>query len=95
MSVYHDALPFIWIRSNLWAHLMQHSNRIVQGDNLDVKWAAAYLPFVDYAVTDHTFCELLHSSGLAKQYGTKVYSFRTLNELLDELGSINSSNAAL
>lgn len=94
-SAYHNCLPYIWIRANLWTHLMQRSNRIVQGDNLDVKWAAAYLPFVDYAVTDHTFCELLYSSGLAKQYGAKVYSFRTLTELLDELGSINLSNAAL
>lgn len=89
LSPYHDLLPYIWIRANLWAHLMQRQNKIKQGDNLDVQWAAAYLPYVDYAVTDHAFCTLLNSSGLAEHYGTKVYSFRTLKELLAELKRIN------
>lgn len=89
-SPYHDLLPYIWIRANLWAHLMQRSNTIRQGDNLDVQWAAAYLPYIDYAVTDHAFCTLLNSSGLAEQYGTKVYSFRTLKDLLVELNRINT-----
>ena len=64
---------------------MQRSNKIVRGDNLDITWAAAYLPFVDYAVTDHAFCELLYSSGLAELYGVKVYSLKTLKTLLDNL----------
>lgn len=88
LSPYHDLLPYIWIRANLWTHLMLRSNKIVQGDNLDIQWASAYLPFVDYAVTDNAFCELLRSSGLAELYGTKVYSFRTLSDLLDDLKSI-------
>lgn len=87
-SPHHDLLPYIWIRANLWAHLIQHSNSIKHGDDLDVQWAAAYLPYVDYAVTDHAFCTLLNSSGLAEQYGTKVYSFRTLGLLLGELKSM-------
>lgn len=89
LGPYHDLLPYIWTRASLWAYLMQRSNRIVQGDNLDVQWAAAYLPFVNYAVTDGAFCKLLHESGLAGLYGTKVYSFRTLNTLIDELRRIN------
>lgn len=87
-SPYHDRLPYIWIRANLWAHLMQRSNTIKQGDNLDVQWASAYLPYVDYAITDHAFCTLLNNSGLAQQYETKVYSFRSLRELLEELKQI-------
>ena len=84
-SPYHYCLPYIWIRACLWAHLMQRPNKIQNGDNLDVEWAAAYLPFADYAVTDDAFCKLLQSSGLAEQYHTKVYSFKTLTPLLDEL----------
>lgn len=89
-SPYHDLLPYIWIRANLWAHLMQRPNKIVQGDNLDVQWAAAYLPYLEYAVTDHAFCTLLRNSGLAELYGTKVYSLRTLDLLLNELKSLRS-----
>ena len=85
---YHDLLPYIWIRASLWAHLMQRPNRIVRGDNLDVQWAAAYLPFVNFAITDGAFCKLLQESGLADLYGTKVYSLRTLNTLIDDLKSI-------
>jgi len=77
-----------WIESVLWAHRMQRSNKIERGDNLDTVWAAAYLPFVDYTVTDNAFCELLQNSGLAKQYGTKVYSDKTLSSLLMDLKSI-------
>ena len=82
---YHDFIPYIWIRANLWTHLMQRPKKIVQGDNLDVQWAAAYLPFVDYAVTDNAFCELLRGSGLLEKYKTKVYSFKSLKGLLEEL----------
>jgi hypothetical protein len=90
-SPYHDRLPYIWIRENLWTHLMQRPNKIVQGDDLDVKWAAAYLPYVNYAVTDHSFCTLLKNSGLAELYGTKVFSLRTLDSLLSDLKAIRSN----
>lgn len=90
-SPYHDLLPFIWIRANLWTYLMQRPNKIVQGDNLDVQWAAAYLPYVNYAVTDHSFCTLLKDSGLAGLYGTQVYSLRTLDSLLSELKALRSN----
>lgn len=73
-------------------YLMQRSNLIKPGDNLDVEWAAAYLPYVDYAVTDDAFCKLLQSSGLAQQYRTKVYSFKTLPLLLEALKSICQSS---
>lgn len=64
---------------------MQRSNNIAPGDRLDVLWAAAYLPFVDIAVTDSAFCRLLTESGLAELYGTKVYAMKNLQELIDEL----------
>ena len=84
-SSYHHNLPFQRIEAVLWAHLMQRSNNIAPGDRLDVLWAAAYLPFVDFAVTDSAFCRLLTESGLAEFYGTKVYAMRNLQELIDEL----------
>lgn len=81
-STYHHKIPCVWIRANLWAHLMQRQDKIVRGDNLDIQWAAAYLPFVDYAITDDKFRLLLQNSGLAEQYGTKVYSLKTLKDFL-------------
>ena len=88
LSEHHHLLPYKHIQATLWAHLMQRQNKIKQGDHLDVTWAAAYLPFVDFAVTDNDFCELLQNSGLAEQYKTKVYSLRTLDNLLQELSII-------
>lgn len=85
LSSYHHKLPYVWICSVLFAHIMQRQNKILHSDNLDITWASAYLPFVDYAVTDTAFCNLLNQSGLAELYGTKVYCFKTLNKLLEEL----------
>lgn len=85
LSPYHDLLPYIWIRANLWSHLMQRPNKIQPSDNLDIQWAAAYLPFVDYAVTDDACRRLLQDSGLTELYGTKVYSLKTLKDLLENL----------
>ena len=85
LSSYHHKLPYVWTCSVLFAHIMQRQNKIIKSDNLDITWASAYLPFVDYAVTDTAFCNLLNQLGLAEQYGTKVYCFKTLNELLEEL----------
>jgi hypothetical protein len=85
LSPYHQKMPYIWVGSVLFSHIMQRANKVKQGDNLDIKWASAYLPFVDYAVTDNNFCDLLNQSGLSEQYGTKVFCFKTLDELLKNL----------
>lgn len=85
VSPYHHKLPCVWIRSVLFAHIMQRQNKIIHSDNLDITWASAYLPFIDYAITDTSFCNLLNQSGLAESYGTKVYCFKTLGKLLEEL----------
>ena len=85
LSSYHHKLPYVWICSVLFAHIMQRQNKIKNSDNLDITWASAYLPFVVYAVTDTAFCDLLNQSGLAELYGTKVYCFKTINKLLEQL----------
>lgn len=85
LSSYHHKLPYIWVCSVLFAHVMQRQNKILHSDNLDITWASAYLPFVDYAVTDTAFCNLLNESGLVDLYGAKVYCFKSLNNLLELL----------
>lgn len=87
LSECHHALPNVWIRSVLFTHLMQRSNNIIHSDDLDITWASAYLPFVDYAVTDIKFSNLLNNSGLSKKYNTKVYNMKTLKDLLNELNA--------
>lgn len=86
-SPYHHKLPYAWIEAVLWAHRMQRDKKVSTGDNLDTVWAAAYLPFVDYAVTDTDFCTLLQTSGLADLYETKVFCFGTLSTLIETLKS--------
>ena len=85
LSSYHHKLPYKHIEAVLWATRMQRSDKIKNGDNLDTIWAAAYLPFVHYAVTDNAFCSLLGSSGLAEHYDVKVFSHKTLRGFLEEL----------
>lgn len=85
LSSYHHKLPYKHIEAVLWATRMQRSDKIKNGDNLDTIWAASYLPFVHYAVTDNAFCALLQNSGLAEHYGTKVFSHKSLKGLLEEL----------
>lgn len=85
LSPYHHGLPYVQIRSVLFAHLMNRQNKVKSSDNLDIKWASAYLPFVDYAITDDSFCRLLNQSELAKKYRTAVYSLKNLSEFFNEL----------
>ena len=85
LSTYHHKLPYKHIEAVLWASRMQRPDKIKNGDNLDTIWAAAYLPFVHYAVTDNAFCALLQNSGLAEYYGTNVYSHKSIKSLLDKL----------
>lgn len=84
-SLHHHVLPYIWIQSNIWAYLMQRQNKILKSDNLDVKWASAYLPYVDFVITDTNFCKTLNETKLAEQYNVKTYSMSTLHELINEL----------
>lgn len=88
LSECHHALPYVWIRSVLFTRLMQRPNKIIPSDNWDIIWASAYLPFVDYVVTDDNFNNLLHASNLLTQYNTKSYSMKTLKELINDLQKI-------
>lgn len=84
-SEYHHNLPYIHITASLWARRMQQTNKICDGDRLDTLWAASYLPFVDYAITDIAFCDILYELGIPEKYNAKVYSFRSLRQFLDEI----------
>ena len=84
-SNYHHNLPIKRITTLLWAKRMQRSNKICDGDHLDTTWAVAYLPFIDYAITDASFCETLYELGIPELYGTKVYSFRSLEQFIQDI----------
>ena len=67
---------------------MQSADKIVDGDNLDTVWAAAYLPFINYAITDSRFCTLLETTGLTEKYSTNVYSMKTLDEFIGDMETL-------
>lgn len=85
LSSYHHNLPYQRIEAVLWAHLMQRSNTIKNGDRLDIMWASSYLPFIDYAITDNAFCALLNDSGLSDHYDVKVFSATSFRNIINEL----------
>ena len=84
-SQYHHSLPYIWIQSNLWALYVTRPNKIKSGDYLDIKWASAYLPFVDYAITDNAFCEAIKNLKLDNYCKTQVYSLQTIDDLVNAM----------
>jgi len=88
-SEHHRAIPFRKIKSTLWAWRVTDKNRKnAIGDYQDTEWAAAYLPFVDYAITDRSFCSLLEKCNLPNIYGTKVYSIKTIKNLINDLSKL-------
>ena len=89
LSWYQYKLPYIYIRAILFTHLLQRPNKIKHSDNLDALWACAYLPFVDFAITDGAFCKLLNDSKLADTYNTKVYDFSTIASLIEDISKYN------
>ena len=84
-SPYHHFLPSVWIQSNLWALYASRPNKFKSGDNLDIRWVSAYLPYVDYAITDNAFCEAIKCLKIDDYYKTQVYSLQTINEFVDVL----------
>ena len=88
LSYYHNCLPYVLIRAKLWAYLMQRQNKIIHSDKLDVEWASAYLPFVDYAITDDNFRKTLKNTGLSEKFGVKVFSMKTIQNLIESLSKL-------
>lgn len=89
-SMHHHKLPYVWVRSYLWALRMQRQNKIKRGDVLDTLWVSAYFPYVNYAVTDNDCCALIKEAGLDNRYNTEVFSMKTLKDLVSIL--LNNSD---
>ncbi len=84
-SNHHIAIPYVWIRSVLWAKHLIRRNRIQDSDPNDNAWASAYLPFMDYCFTDNAFADLIQRTRLEKQFGTKVFSPNRFDVFLKEI----------
>ena len=88
-SIYLIHTPYIWITSNLFARRISSGRKLNPSDSQDTENAAAYLPYVDYFVTDKALCILIRELELDKQYNTKVLSMMDIKALLLELRSLD------
>ena len=84
-SSHHTTIPYVWIRSVLWAKHITGHYKPKKSDPNDNAWASVYLPFTDYCFADKAFADLIKRTSLEKQFNTKVFSVKQFDQFLTEL----------
>jgi hypothetical protein len=84
----HHALPIIRIEAALWADLLTGTEQIGPGDAQDVRFLSTVLPVAHFVVADSRMRERLRQLRLADDWGTRVFSLRTIDELFAELEAL-------
>ena len=87
-SSHHTTIPYVWIRSVLWAKHITGHYKPKKSDPNDNAWASAYLPFTDYCFADKAFADLIKRTSLEKQFSTKIFSVTQFDQFLIALESM-------
>ncbi len=87
-SSHHTTVPYVWIRSVLWAKHITGHYKPKKSDPNDNAWASVYLPFTDYCFADKAFTNLIKRTSLEKQFSTKVFSVTQFDQFLTVLESM-------
>jgi len=84
-SLYLTSIPYIIIASLIHAYKLCSDSKLLSSDAQDIDNAAAYLPFVDYFVTDTSLSNTIKRLDIDKLYKTKIYAMRDFSQLLLDL----------
>ena len=86
-SSYFRDTPYLSIRAKLMAtDIVCYGSRKPEGSLLaDFDMAATVVPYVDVFATENYLAELLHETGVDRDYGCSVYTMRQKDMLLDYL----------
>jgi hypothetical protein len=85
-SSYFGNLPLSRISSQLSADILTDKKRVVKpSDSMDIQFLSAAIPVCHYALTDKDMETRLRRRHIDKEWGTRVFSSRTINELVAEL----------
>lgn len=84
-SNYYGELPIVDVACRLSADLVVHPPPVKSGDGMDIQHMATVIPVAHYVVVDRAMADRCERLKLPEKYQTKVYSSRTLDDLIAEL----------
>lgn len=84
-SNYYGELPIVDIACRLSADLVVNPPAVKSGDGMDIQHMATVIPVAQYVVVDRAMADRCERLNLPVKYRTKIYSSRTLDELIAEL----------
>lgn len=84
-SLYLTRIPYIIIASSINAYKLCSDTKLLGSDAQDIDNAAAYLPYVDYFVTDTSLRNTIKRLGIDKLCNTNIYAMRDFSQLLLDL----------
>ena len=91
-SLYLRSIPYIVIASLINAYKLCSNTKLLRSDAQDIDNAAAYLPYVDYFVTDTSLRNTLKRLGIDKLCKTNIYAMRDFSQLILDLGRLLPDN---
>ncbi|MEN6635712.1 MAG: hypothetical protein ABFC56_07680 [Clostridiaceae bacterium] len=91
-SLYLSNIPYIIIESLINAYKMCTDIKLLGSDAQDIQNASAYLPYVDFFVTDKSLCNTIKALEIDSLYGAKVYAMKDLTSLLFDLRNLLVEN---
>jgi hypothetical protein len=84
-SNYYGELPIVDVACRLSADLVVNPPPVKSGDGMDIQHMATVIPLAQYVVVDRAMADRCERLKLPEKYRTKVYSSRTIDELIAEL----------
>ena len=87
-SPYYWELPIQDVSSRLWADLTVKHFPIKSGDSHDIQHLCAAIPVAQYIVADKAMVDRCDRLGIGKKWDTKLFSTRMLDDLCDEINSL-------
>ncbi len=87
IGFYWFAIPFIDIERNMNTYISLFQ-KFEPGDYVDIVNASRFLPYCNYYITDNKMCRILKELEIDKRYNVKIYSLKTINDLIDELKNL-------
>ncbi|MBI1956207.1 MAG: hypothetical protein HYS38_07410 [Acidobacteria bacterium] len=88
-SDYVGNLPIVKIRSQLSADLVTGTQPIRPGDPMDVELLSVAIPLAHYVLADRTMETRIRRLGINHEWGAKVFSMKTIDDLFAELKRIS------
>jgi len=81
-------MPWINIEREILAHEMAKCNSFRDGDSTDLNYAAAYLPFCSFFLTDNDMATKLRKLKFDDRFLCKIYSSTNIEDFEKELGCL-------